>query len=341
MFNDDFRFLLMNCLPAVENTYSSSIAFNSEVIVLCSLTVTDWLITCKIDLGRPIVQSNPIPPNMSSTLKNRKNKDTTGTTTTKEISPTSSLTKETEETPVDPTLLEPPLTNPTEQDIAELGDCVTFLKNPETDNEVYLIGTAHISEQSMQDVSRIIDKVKPHVIVIELDRSRAVLLNDNSTKEELEKFLEESLWDQVMKAFQKEKSPSSIISAVLVRFSRAMLLKLDVDPRIYGGEFKMAVAGARKYSSVLIFGDRPIQTTIQRTWSAMTWPQTFYAMWEVITNLDMSAFDDLTTEDIEELKNKDTLEFMIGKIKESMPNVVRIFSLFFCNHQISNSVPVS
>eukprot|EP00545_Synedropsis_sp_CCMP1620_P011811 CAMPEP_0119015542 /NCGR_PEP_ID=MMETSP1176-20130426/11212_1 /TAXON_ID=265551 /ORGANISM="Synedropsis recta cf, Strain CCMP1620" /LENGTH=352 /DNA_ID=CAMNT_0006968847 /DNA_START=53 /DNA_END=1107 /DNA_ORIENTATION=+ len=51
-------------------------------------------------------------------------------------------------------------------------DTVVSLKNPATGQQITLIGTAHLSETSNQQVKSIVTSVKPDVVMIELDRTR-------------------------------------------------------------------------------------------------------------------------------------------------------------------------
>src|SRR5690606_35782420 len=51
------------------------------------------------------------------------------------------------------------------------------------DREIYLIGTAHVSQQSVEDVRRVIDSVQPDVVCVELDAARyGNLVNSQSWK---------------------------------------------------------------------------------------------------------------------------------------------------------------
>ncbi|KAG6446367.1 hypothetical protein O3G_MSEX004441 [Manduca sexta] len=52
---------------------------------------------------------------------------------------------------------------------------VTVLEAPDG-GKVYLIGTAHFSLQSQEDVSRVIQEVKPHVVMVELCEQRTNIL---------------------------------------------------------------------------------------------------------------------------------------------------------------------
>ena len=61
-----------------------------------------------------------------------------------------------------------------------------------SDNEVYLQGTAHISESSANEVQQLVDVIKPHRIFIELDQSRAARLraSANESHDNAEDYIE-------------------------------------------------------------------------------------------------------------------------------------------------------
>ena len=52
-------------------------------------------------------------------------------------------------------------------------DTVSYLRDPNSSREVYLIGTAHVSQQSADDVKELIELVKPSCVMVELCPARA------------------------------------------------------------------------------------------------------------------------------------------------------------------------
>ena len=57
----------------------------------------------------------------------------------------------------------------------------TFLQEPEL---VYLVGTAHVSQQSAEDVARVIEAVRPQNVVVELCSSRTAVMYGNENGDE-------------------------------------------------------------------------------------------------------------------------------------------------------------
>jgi len=61
-------------------------------------------------------------------------------------------------------------------DESKLSKHVTVLKRPVSDSVIYLVGTAHVSKASIEEVKEIMEYVKPEVVVVELCAARSGLL---------------------------------------------------------------------------------------------------------------------------------------------------------------------
>ena len=69
--------------------------------------------------------------------------------------------------------MEEGLTTTTEnQDEDEIGNTVVSVTNEKTGQTVTLIGTAHLSEKSNDQVQRLIEALQPNVVMVEMDKSR-------------------------------------------------------------------------------------------------------------------------------------------------------------------------
>ena len=69
--------------------------------------------------------------------------------------------------------------------ITKCSDSITILRSAITGKEIFLIGTAHISEESAELVRNVIKKVKPDVVMIELDPKRLGKLPQGQTLSQL------------------------------------------------------------------------------------------------------------------------------------------------------------
>lgn len=134
-----------------------------------------------------------------------------------------------------------------------LPSTVTLLKTPNGDN-VYLVGTAHFSEESQKDVAFVIRNVRPRAVVVELCESRVhILKHDEKT------LLEEAKDINVHKIRNVIKTNgffNGMFYILLLNMSAKLTKELGMAP---GGEFRTAMKEASKIDDCLVhLGDRPI-----------------------------------------------------------------------------------
>ncbi|MBW2464134.1 MAG: TraB/GumN family protein, partial [Deltaproteobacteria bacterium] len=132
----------------------------------------------------------------------------------------------------------------------ELTGNVTHLEYEGKD--IYVVGTAHISQKSVEEVLEVIAQVKPDTVCVELDAMRLAALSDSSRWEKLDIF-------QVIK---EKKVLFLMTSLVLSAYQRRMGEALGVQP---GAEMVAAVEAARESGAELVLVDRNIQATLKRT----------------------------------------------------------------------------
>ncbi|KAF3577708.1 hypothetical protein DY000_02029815 [Brassica cretica] len=125
--------------------------------------------------------------------------------------------------------------------------------------DVYLIGTAHVSEDSCREVEAIVSYMKPEVVFVELCASRLSILTPQAVKVVLSLLQFNS--DRVGNDRHVEEETQPIRNSL-----RMIASKLDVLP---GAEFRVAYEEAVKYGGQVILGDRPVQITLKRTWAKM------------------------------------------------------------------------
>jgi TraB/PrgY/gumN family len=162
---------------------------------------------------------------------------------------------------------------------------VVELVNSETGQQVTLVGTAHLSQQSNDQVKYIIDKVKPDVVMIELDPSR--LERIGLTEDDLGKnfgvangIVPPLLQDDV-EAMNNRPWWSGVTDAcltmvaeyargVLTNMYRDMGKTMGKDGLIGGGEFLAAINAAKCNDELsgattkIVLGDRNSIVTIKR-----------------------------------------------------------------------------
>lgn len=194
-------------------------------------------------------------------------------------------------------------------DEIELPDTVTVLSGP-AGGKVYLVGTAHFSHQSNEDVAEVIQKTKPNVVVVELCESRvAILALDEET------ILEESKnmsFEQIRQYIQKQGLVQGIMYSLLLSMSAKLTRELGMAP---GGEFRRAFAEAKRVPGCIIqLGDRPVNITLRRAISFLSLWQKLKMGFSII-----SSQDTITKEEVEKCKQKDLLQSMLAEITDEYP----------------------
>ncbi|KAK0077286.1 hypothetical protein PV326_010133 [Microctonus aethiopoides] len=192
---------------------------------------------------------------------------------------------------------------------------VTLLTTP-TGAKVYLVGTAHFSKESQEDVSTIIQAVQPNIVMVELCEARVHILQlDEETviKEA------ENLNLQTIRATMRHNGVfNGIIYVLLLNISAHLTKQLGMAP---GSEFRRAFSEAKKIPNCIVhLGDRPINITIQRALSSLTWWQSIYLFWTLL-----NSRDPISKEDVERCKSRDFLEEVLADMAEQFPSLGEVF----------------
>ncbi|XP_076758121.1 traB domain-containing protein isoform X2 [Xylocopa sonorina] len=196
-----------------------------------------------------------------------------------------------------------------------LPETVKLITTPEG-GKLYLVGTAHFSVDSQNDVSTIIRAVQPDIVVVELCKARINIININedalyhySSKLSLRN-LTEILWDY--------GTSNGLLHIVLYKVIASVIKELGMPP---GGEFRTAFEEVKKIPNCIIqLADRSINITFQRALRELSWWETIKLAWIFIwtdTHIDK--------EGVEEYKKKSVIEELITKLREEYPAIERTF----------------
>lgn len=177
------------------------------------------------------------------------------------------------------------------------------------DKEIILIGTAHVSQESAELVQEVIEAEKPDTVCLELCRSRYDSLTQKTRWQETD----------LLKAIREKKAFLLLSNLMLASFQRRLGQKLGIRP---GEEILRAIQAAEKVGATLYMADRDIRTTLSRTWRLMRiWTkikllaQLIGSMWEM---------EEITQEQIEEMKKGDVLDTLLSEIGATLPELRRI-----------------
>lgn len=174
------------------------------------------------------------------------------------------------------------------------------------EREIILIGTAHISQESCNEVSKAVEEKLPDCVAIELDEGRYQSLNNSDSWRNLD----------IVKVLKKNQGFLLLANLVLSGFQRRMGTNVGVKP---GDEMRAADRCAKEHGIPVEMVDRPIQVTLRRAWAV----NSFWGKCKLISALLASAFDkeEISGEQIENLKNSSEMDSMMKELAEYMPVV--------------------
>ncbi|KAI4499825.1 hypothetical protein M0802_005081 [Mischocyttarus mexicanus] len=197
----------------------------------------------------------------------------------------------------------------------QLPETVTLLRAP-NGGKLYLIGTAHFSIESQNDVSKIIQAVQPDIVVVELCRARIGMLQlDEQVMYRYTKYLS---FRSIRSTFKEFGLYNGLINILLLKMVAHITKELGMAP---GGEFRRAFEEAKKVPYCMFhMGDRPINITIHRAVRFLSWWQTIKLVWHLI-----KMKDPITKEDVELCKQKAYLDEMVAKMSGEFPVLGEVF----------------
>ncbi|MBI9104249.1 MAG: TraB/GumN family protein [Spirochaetales bacterium] len=175
--------------------------------------------------------------------------------------------------------------------------------------EIILVGTAHVSSESVNEVDRVIREEKPDRVCVEIDASRYKTMTEGQKWENL----------NIGQVLRKGQGFLLLSNLVLSSFQKRMGSLQGTTP---GDEMKMAINTANELNVPFTFSDRDIQITLRRAWKrASLWQKM-----KMIAALLSSFFskEELTAEEIEKLKKKSAMQDMMDELADYLPSVKEI-----------------
>ena len=172
------------------------------------------------------------------------------------------------------------------------------------DKQVILVGTAHVSRESVEQVQQLIHEEKPDTVSVELCQSRYQSIRQKERWQETD----------IVKIIKEKKSFLLLSNLLLASFQKRIAKKLDIKP---GQEMITAIETAEEVGAEIHLADRDIRTTLSRTWRAMGLWSKIKLLFQLI--LSLGEVDEIKEEDIEKMKNQDVLETLLAEVGKSLP----------------------
>lgn len=172
--------------------------------------------------------------------------------------------------------------------------------------EIILLGTAHVSQDSIDEANALIEEEKPDRVGIELDDGRYENLKNPENWRNID----------ISKVLKEKRGWVLLANLALGSFQKRMGAGVGVKP---GDELKAAADKAESLNIPIELIDRPIQTTLRRAWAK----NSFWGKCKLLSVLVSAIFDkeEISSEEVENLKNSSEMDQMMGELADYLPGV--------------------
>lgn len=177
---------------------------------------------------------------------------------------------------------------------------------------IKIIGTAHVSNASIEEVKETILEIKPDIVAVELDSNRYHNLKSTKNGQEQEREF------NIREIIKSDQLTMFLVSGFLTYMQNKIGEDVGVKP---GAEMLAAIEAAEEVGAQVALIDRDIQITLKRALNQMS-------LWEKMKftyGLLASFFSsDEELEDIEKIKEGDTLAEVMEYFQEMSPKAYQV-----------------
>ncbi len=170
--------------------------------------------------------------------------------------------------------------------------------------QVHVVGTAHVSARSVEDVRQAIAAARPDAVCVELCEPRRQALTRGDAWRELDLF----------QVIRRRQAGLLLVHLVLAAFQRKLGEKLGVRP---GADMLAALESGQAAGAQVVLADRNIQITLRRTWASLRAWDRVKLLGELL--LLVAASPEIREQDIEALKQQDLLGQVLEQFARAFP----------------------
>jgi len=172
--------------------------------------------------------------------------------------------------------------------------------------EIFLIGAAHVSMESVNLVREVIEEENPDIVAVELDKQR------------YDSLLNERKWDEteIHNVIRTGRVYLFLLQLLLTNFQRRIGDELGVKP---GSEMLKAIELARERGIEIALVDRDIGITLKRAFKKMSLREKFKLFLGFLSGI--LEEEEINDEILERLKDKDIVTEMMEELSREMPSI--------------------
>ncbi|WLR57195.1 TraB/GumN family protein [Mesobacillus subterraneus] len=172
--------------------------------------------------------------------------------------------------------------------------------------EYILIGTAHVSKHSAEQVKEVIEAERPDSVCVELDEQRYKTISEGSKWQEMD----------IIQVIKEKRASLLLMNLAISSFQNRMAKELGIKA---GQEMIQGIESAKEVGATLVLADRNIQITFSRIWGNLGLKGKALLLSQIITSI--FSRDSISEEELEKLKEQDTINAMLNEFTETFPRL--------------------
>jgi len=172
------------------------------------------------------------------------------------------------------------------------------------DREITVVGTAHVSQESKEEVRKAIEEEEPDTVCVELDENRLKSLREESGWRDLD----------VTEAIREGNGKLLLLNLLLSIYQRQLGLQQGMKP---GEELLEGINIAEEKGLEYALVDQDINVTLNRAISSLSiWDKVKLAASLMVSGEEMN---------VEELKEDNLINTLVQQLEEEFPELSRVF----------------
>jgi len=175
-------------------------------------------------------------------------------------------------------------------------------------HEIVIVGTAHVSEKSVQEVTKAIEEIRPDIVAVELCPARYRALTGQEEEQEI----------KISELLSGGKLYVFMVQWFLAYIQKKIGSEMGVKP---GAEMLAAIEAAKRTGARVALVDRDVTITIQRFWSAMGIVDKAKLIFALIPAALGWGDEDI---DIEHITQDDIVSQMISEFRKISPSAASV-----------------
>ncbi len=178
-------------------------------------------------------------------------------------------------------------------------------------DNIILVGTAHISKESVEEVKEVIEEYKPDIVAVELCKRR------------YESITKKDKWENtpITSLLKSDNAYLLLAQTFLSSIQRRLGKEYGVEP---GSEMIAAMDEAKKHDLEVALVDRDISVTLKRAWKKMGIREKFRLTWEFMKAILGYDEEELEELDLKELMDQDVISAMMEEFGKIAPSVATV-----------------